>query len=222
MRPFLALLALSIAIHLPVRAENLPANHPAVDVAQKYMHLVAEQNWAEAVKLVRPASIERKKRETIAIIKAAPTMTQESAMLARLGVKSLKELEDLSVEQFYIHDRVSFYDNSITPEVLKEKRESLKITILGVVGEGDGKTVHVVVRTSQVVMKQRLSELFFLSFVQDEKDTTKWLMTPDVQRPITESIDDAKPADGAAAPDAAAKPAAAPPAPAGAAKEGSK
>lgn len=180
-----------------VRAENLPATHPTVELVKKYFQLVVEQNWKDAAKMIRPSSIERKKRETLAIIKSASTMSEEAAMLAKLGVKDLRELEKMSVEEFYVADRQSFHNLARNnEEILKQKKASLKVDVLGVIGEQDGKVAHLAVRTSQEVMDQRINELFFISFTQDDADKTKWQIAPDMQRPVTEPV--AK--EGAAAP----------------------
>lgn len=178
-----------VAISSISRAENLPMTHPTVEIVKKYFRLVVDQNWKEAAKLIRPSSIERKKRETIAIIKSAPTMSEEAAMLGKLGVKDIKELENMSVEEFYVADRQSFHNPAKNnDEVQKQKKDSLKIDVLGVIGEQDGKVAHLAVRTSQEVMDQRINELFFISFTQDEKDSKVWLIAPDMQRPATESL----------------------------------
>lgn len=182
------------------KADNLPMTHPTVDLVKKYFRYVIEQNWREAAKMIRPSSIERKKKETLAIIKSAPTMSEEAAMLGRLGVKDLKELEKMSVEDFYIADRQSFQrpQSATNEDVQKQKRESLKVNVLGVVGEQDNKIIHLVVRTSQEVIDQRIDEIFFISFTQDEVDGSKWVIAPDIQRPVTEPLK--TPAKPAAAP----------------------
>ena len=191
---FVGLLTFSAA-----RAENLPATHPTVELVKKYFQLVVEQNWKEAAKMIRPSSIERKKRETIAIIKSASTMSEEAAMLAKLGVKDLRELEKMSVEEFYVADRQSFHNLARNnEEILKQKKASLKVDVLGVIGEQDGKVAHLAVRTSQEVMDQRINELFFISFTQDDADKAKWQIAPDMQRPVTEPL--AKEAAAAPAP----------------------
>ena len=84
-----------------------------------------------------------------------------------------------------------------------QKKSSLKIEVLGVIGEQGGKVAHLAVRTSQDVIDQRINELFFISFIQDEKDPTKWLIAPDMQRPVTEPLGGAAaPASDAKAPEA--------------------
>ena len=175
------------------RADALPMTHPTVELVTKYFKLVVEQDWKTAATMIRPSSIERKKRETLAIIKSAPTMSEEAAMLGKLGAKDIKELENMSVQDFYVADRQSFHNpTKNNEEVQKQKRESLKITVIGVVGEEDGKVAHLAVRTSQEVLDQRINELFFISFVQDEKDPKVWLIAPDMQRPATETLGEPK------------------------------
>ena len=193
-----------------VRAENLPPDHPTVELVKKYFQLVVEQDWKTAAKMIRPASIERKKRETLAIIKSAPTMSEEAAMLGKLGVKDIKSLENMSAEEFYVADRQSFHsparnedEKERQKKVQDQKKSSLKIEVLGVIGEQGGKVAHLAVRTSQDVIDQRINELFFISFIQDEKDPTKWLIAPDMQRPVTEPLGGAAaPASDAKAPEA--------------------
>ena len=67
---------------------------------------------------------------------------------------------------------------------------------LGKIGDAQGviDTWGFAVRTSQDVIDQRINELFFISFMQDEADATKWLIAPDMKRLVTE------PLSGAAAP----------------------
>lgn len=179
----------------PAKAENLPMTHPTVELVKTYFTLVVDQDWKGAAKMIRPESIERKKRETVAIIKSAPTMSEEAAMLAKIGVKDINELEKMSVEDFYVADRQSFHNPARNnDEILKQKKQSLKINVLGVIGEPG--IAHLAVRTSQEVMDQRIDELFFISFIQDKDDSKKWLIAPDMSRPVTTPL---KPAEGDAA-----------------------
>ncbi len=198
-----ATLAIATFQTSPVQAENLPPTHPTVELVKKYFELVVDQDWKTAAKMIRPASIERKKRETLAIIKSAPTMSEEAAMLGKLGAKNIKSLEGMTAEEFYVADRQSFHsparnddEKERQKKVQDQKKKSLKIDVLGVIGEAGGKVAHLAVRTSQDVIDQRINELFFISFIQDEADATKWLIAPDMQRPVTEPLS----GGGAAAP----------------------
>jgi hypothetical protein len=196
----LAALLLSVA-----QAGNLPADHPSVDVVKIYLGFVTEQNWKEAAKLVRPSAIERKRAEAIATLKNAPTMSDEAAVLDKFGVNNLEELKALPLVDFFAADRAIFHGRGreLTSEELKKKRQSLKITVIGVAGEADGKTSHLVLRTYQEVRSKEqqevaLDELIFISAVNEEG---KWLIAPDSQRP---NITPLKAAAEAPAPEAGA------------------
>jgi hypothetical protein len=45
-----------------------------------------------------------------------------------------------------------------------------------------------VVRTSQETLKEKIQELFLISLQQDEKDTKKWVIVPDMMRPLAEKL----------------------------------
>ncbi len=189
-------------------ASNLPPTHPTAALVKKYFECVVDQDWKAAAQMILPESIERKRRDTLERLKRAPTMSDETAVLEQLGVKDIRDIEKMSAVDFFVADRKYFHNPaSTTPELIKQKKASLKVDVLGVVGEAEDSIAHLVVRTSQEVVDQRIIELVFISFVQDEKDKSKWLISPDMQRPTTISL---KPDDKGAAPaaDAAKKPAA--------------
>jgi hypothetical protein len=48
--------------------------------------------------------------------------------------------------------------------------------------------VHAVVRTSQETLKEKIQELFLISLQQDEKDAKKWMIVPDMMRPLAEKL----------------------------------
>ena len=192
----LAILALAL---LPgvLTASNLPPTHPTAALVKKYFEYVVDQDWKSAAMMILPESIERKRRDTLERLKRAPTMSDETAVLEQLGVKDIRDIEKMTVVDFFVADRKYFHNPaSATPEIIKQKRASLKVDVLGVVGEANDTIAHLVVRTSQEVVDQRIIELVFISFVQDEKDKTKWLISPDMQRPATIPL---KPADDKAA-----------------------
>jgi hypothetical protein len=170
-----------------LRAENLAADHPCVDVVKSYLGFVTEQSWKEAAKLVKPAAIERKRAEAIQSLKNAPTMSDEAAVLKQFGVGNVTELEKLPLVDFFAADRTIFHarGRELTSEVLKKKRESLKINVLGVVGEEGGKAVHLVLRTYQEVEDVALDELIFISAVNEDG---KWVIAPDSMRPSVKSL----------------------------------
>jgi hypothetical protein len=176
-----------------------------------YFEHVVEQDWKGAALMIAPDSIERKRRDTLERLKRAPTMSDEAAVLKQFGVKNVRDIETMSAVDFFVADRKYFHNPaSTTPEIIKQKKDSLKVDVLGVVGEAEDTIAHLVVRTSQEVVDQRIIELVFISFVQDEKDKAKWLISPDMQRPTTVPLKpetEAAPAADTAAPAASAAPA---------------
>ena len=174
-------------------AAQLPLDHPTAGLVKKYLGCVVAQDWKTAASLLLPSSLERKQKETIAIIKTAPTMTEEAAMLERFGVKDIAELEKMTPQEFYITDREVWHQRiNAKPEVTKRKQETLKIDVLGVVEEKDKGFIHVTVRTSQETLDDRIEELFLISFVQDKDDKDKWLIWPEMKdRPIITPLNQA-------------------------------
>ena len=64
-----------------LRAEPLPLDHECAGLVKKYLTAVVEQDWKTAADMIISESLERRQRETVGIIKSAPTMTDEAAML---------------------------------------------------------------------------------------------------------------------------------------------
>jgi hypothetical protein len=141
---------------------------------------------------MKPSSVERKRAEIIATLKNAPTMSDEEALLAKFGVKNVKELEAMPLEEFYIAERNVLHSRGreVTPELIKKKRDSLKITVLGVAGENDRKSTHVILRTYQEVSSKDNQDIALdeLIFVSTSNENGKWLIVPDGQRPIVTTL----------------------------------
>jgi hypothetical protein len=183
-RPLLLTLTLSLlSIAGSAVAGSLPADHACGDLVKKYLASVVKQEWKTAASLLLPSSLDRKQKETIAIIKTAPTMSEEAQMLERFGVKEIRDLEKLSPQEFYIMDREAWHKRiNAAAEVTKRKQDTLKIDVLGLVEEKEKGYVHATVRTSQETLTDRIEELFLISFV---KEDGKWLISPEMKdRPI--------------------------------------
>lgn len=184
-----ALLVLTVSEPL-ARADNLPMDHPTAQMVKEYLTAVVNQDWDTAGKMLSIPSLEKKLAETVSVIKMAPTMTEEAAMLAKLGVKDLAELEKMSPTAFYAAERTAVHQRmSVDPAVLAKKKETLKINIVGLAGEDGDRIVHAVVRTSQETLKERIQELFLISLQKDEKDDKRWVIVPDMMRPVAEKLD---------------------------------
>ena len=170
----------------PVSAENLPLDHAGVTLLKDYLAAVVSQDWKTASKMLLPTSLERKQRETISIIKTAPTMTEENEMLQKLGAKDISELEKMSPQEFYAADRRAVHDKmNISTEIKKKKQDTLKINVISLGGEDENRVIHAVVRTSQETLESKIEELFLISMVQDKDNAKAWLIVPDMMRPIT-------------------------------------
>ena len=76
LRSLLAVSLLSLTA-LPVQAEPLPLDHPCAALVKKYLTAVVQQDWKTASQMLVPSSLERRQRETVNIIKSAPTMSDE-------------------------------------------------------------------------------------------------------------------------------------------------
>lgn len=188
-RPLFLALALSlVSLIEPVSAAPLPADHPCAALVKKYLTSVVQQDWKTAAVLLLPSSLDRKQKETVSVIKTAPTMTEEAQMLERFGVKEIRDLEKLTPQEFYMLDRDAWHKRiNAAPEVTKRKQETLKIDVLGLVEEKDKGYVHATVRTSQETLTDRIEELFLISFV---KEGDKWLIWPEMKdRPIITPLD---------------------------------
>lgn len=196
MHSALPLFRLSLALSFLALAgsawsSQLPLDHPAAGLVKKYLQSVVSQDWKTASVMLLPSSLERKQKETIAIIKTAPTMSEEAQMLERFGVKEIRDLEVLSPQEFYITDRTAWHKRiNAAPEVTKKKQDTLKIDVLGLVEEKDKNYIHATVRTSQETLTDRIEELFLISFV---KEGDKWLIWPEMKdRPIITPLDGSK------------------------------
>ena len=184
----LALLTAATLSFIPAasRAENVPLDHASGAIVKKYLAAVVAQDWKTAVTMLLPTSLERKQKETIAIVKMAPTMTEENQMLEKLGAKSISDLEKMSAAEFYMADRQAVHQKmNISAEVKKKKEDTLQINIVSLGGEDDNRVLHAVVRTSQETTDSKIEEIFLISLVQDKADKSKWLIVPDMMRPIT-------------------------------------
>lgn len=195
-RPLFRLtLALSLfSLIQSASAAPLPADHPCSALVKKYLTSVVQQDWKTASVLLLPSSLDRKQKETVSVIKTAPTMTEEAQMLERFGVKEIRDLEKLTPQEFYMLDRDAWHKRiNAAADVTKRKQETLKIDVLGLVEEKEKGYVHATVRTSQETLTDRIEELFLISFV---KEGDKWLIWPEMKdRPIITPLDGKTPAE---------------------------
>jgi hypothetical protein len=147
--------------------------------------------------MLLPASLDRRRLQMVAAVKNSPTMTEEAAKLSLLGVKDIRDLEKMTPQEAYIADRDAVHKRmKLSEEAVKKKRDTLKISVLGVIAEAEGSIVHVLVRTKQNTLvpdpkgtgEVTIEELLLISMIQDKDDKKKWLVVPDMQTPITTPV----------------------------------
>ncbi len=194
LRSLFAVTLLSLAA-LPAQAEQLPLDHPCAALVKKYLAAVVQQDWKTASVMLVPSSLERRQRETVNIIKSAPTMSDEENMLSGYNVKGVAELEKMTPQEFYQVDREAWHKKlKLTPEATKRKQETLKITVLGLVAEKDKGYVHATVRTSQETLTDKIEELFLISFITDPSNPKNYLISPEMKdRPVITPLDGSAP-----------------------------
>lgn len=194
------LFSLFFAVAPALRSEVLPLDHPCGELVKKYLTAVVMQDWKTASEMLVPDSLERRQRETVNIIKSAPTMTDEETMLAGYNVSGVRDLEKMSPQEFYQTDRAAWHKKlKLTPEATKRKQETLKITVLGLVEEKDKGYIHATVRTSQETLTDRIEELFLISFIPDPSNSKNYLISPEMKdRPVITPLDTGAPKEGAA------------------------
>lgn len=183
------LLALTLLTPAALRAETVPADHPAAAFVKTYLQNVVKQDWAASSEMLLPSSLERKKAQMVEIIRNSRTMTEEKAKLDLLKAKDIREVEKMTPQAAYIADRKAVHEMDermkITAEVIKRKFDTLSVNILGLISEEAGKIIHAVVRTRQETMDASIEELLLISVVQDKTDLKKWYVAPDMQVPMT-------------------------------------
>lgn len=178
--------ALATCFALSAAAESLPSDHITADITRKYLEAVVKQDWKSAADMLLPASLERRRAQMVDAIKKSTTMTEEAAKLSLLGVKDIKDLEKMSPQDSYVADRDAVHKRmKLSPEAIKKKQETLKIDLLGIISEDQGRIVHVLVRTKQDTTDVTIEELLLISLTQDKEDKNKWFVVPDMQQPIT-------------------------------------
>lgn len=207
--PAFVLLACLCLLQGTAAAENIPLDHPVTAVITKYLQSRVSQDWDATSSMLLPTWLERKKKETVAIVKQAPTMTQEAALLEQFGAKTIEDLGKLSARELYVAERdIVNKKMKIDPAVKKRIEETLKITILGLAGEDENRVLHATVRTSQETLDSTIEELFLITLVKDKEGKDQWFIVPDAMRPISTPLakDGAGKADEAKADEATAKP----------------
>ena len=122
----------------------------------------------------------------VRLVALAQLSADVKAQSAGAALRRKERLEKMTPQEFYVVDRNAWHQKlKIAPETMKRKKETLKINILSVASEPDKKYVHVVVRTSQETLTDKIEELFLISFVPNPKNAKAWQIAPEMKdRPV--------------------------------------
>ena len=156
-------------------------SHAQAEEIQAYLgHLVAEE-WAEAAQLIDRESLQRLKSNYVRAVQGSNLLSEEQALLGSFGVSSLKELEAIELEDFYVRERsAARRGKPLTPAMIKKKKESFKVTFLGQGPEGDSIN-HVVLKTKFETFDSVIEQLMMISCKKDKEGN--WKIVTDMIRP---------------------------------------
>ena len=131
-----------------------------------------------AAEKVKPKHLDAQVKKYARAVRNTPSVDAEDAMLRRLGVKRLREIEAMDGPAFYVaHQRALERERRITPTTRKRIEESFHFKLLGAVEENDD-LVHILVRTSHETLNAIISELLIVSI---ESVAGNWLIAPEHQ-----------------------------------------
>ena len=162
--------------------------HPAGEAVSAYVRAIITQDWETASKLVAAPMLQERLDNFQQYVKSAPTMTDESAALEKIGLTDLRELEKLTAQDFYVRERSIVHKKlAVSAEDQKQKAKTLKFTIVALAEESDRKLVHVILRSSHETTKARISEVLFLTLTPNAEGA--YVVNTDLQRPELTSLD---------------------------------
>ncbi|MBE7495304.1 MAG: serine/threonine protein kinase [Verrucomicrobiaceae bacterium] len=152
---------------LTVSLQNPQLASPMIN---SYFTAIVNEDWQSASRVILPSALAERRLEAINRIQSAPTMSEETALLQKLGANSLGELQKLTPEEFYIRDRQSYHAGiSVTDLDKDKKKNSLRVMIIGIAEEKERNYQHVVVRTYMETTTTGISELFLISLAATDQ-----------------------------------------------------
>jgi hypothetical protein len=156
------------------------AKHPAAKLIDSYLRALVANDWATAAKLTDAETLNERLDSFKKTLEGAPTMSDEAALLKRVGVADLAEAQKLTPEKFFVLERTAVHDSlKIDPEIIKKKTESLKYSILTLV-EDEG-LVYALVKAHQETGTESIDEILYMTIRKDADGNYKF--APSLQRP---------------------------------------
>lgn len=159
-------------------AGALGDDHPAVAIALDYVNYVSMRRYEVAAAQIKPEYLDRQLHKYVRAVRATPSVATEEAMLGRLGVQRIREVEAMDGSSFFVaHQQALDKERRITPNTRKKMEDSFRSELLGGVRESDS-VVHVLIRTRHETLNAVISELLMVSL---ELVEGKWLVAPEHQ-----------------------------------------
>lgn len=163
--------------------------HPSVTTAKSYLQAVVAGDWTTCAQLIFPKALERKHQASVEVIKNSATVTEEAERLKQLGIASFKELESMNPADFYVLERKAVHKVIDEPSSSQARQlRTLRIEVLSVGLEEEGRFVHVLMRTHRETDEMQVHELTLVSLLQEPGEPGTWKVVPDTQIPVSEPL----------------------------------
>jgi hypothetical protein len=161
----------------PLRAQNAAAeSHPAVKVVREYNSAILNEGWEKASVLIEPASLASLRDDYVDRAKRPGVLSldDEKLLLGKFAVKDLDAIKKVDPKKFYVgYHQLIKTDKSAPEEVIKRVRETMKLTVLGVVEEKEQNKVHVILRSKHENGRALIDNLELVSLINEGG---KWLV----------------------------------------------
>jgi hypothetical protein len=159
-------------------AGNLSDDHPAVAIALDYVNYVSRSRYEVAALQIKPDYLEDQVRKYVRAVRSTASIETEEAMLRRMGVERIRDIEEMGGMQFYVaYQQALDRERKLTPATRARMEESFRSELLG--GVSESQTVaHAVIRTRRETLNAVISELLVVSL---ELIDGKWLIAPEYQ-----------------------------------------
>lgn len=156
----------------------LADDHPAIAIAVDYVNYVSMRRYELAASQIKPDYLKRQVNKYVRAVRSTPSVATEDAMLGRLGVERVREVEAMEGIRFYVaHQQALDKERRITPATREKMEKSFRYELLGGLRETN-EVVHVLVRTRHETLNAVISELLMVSL---ELVDGEWRVAPEHQ-----------------------------------------
>ncbi len=144
--------------------------HPAVKVVKEYNNSILSEAWEKASQLIETASLETLRDDYVDNAKRPGIMSldDEKTLLEKFAVKDLEDIKKVNPRKFYAtyHNLVK-EKKKIPADLITKVKDSMKLSILGVVEEKELGKVHVLVRSRHENGRAMVENMELVSLVNE-------------------------------------------------------